>query len=93
MRISQIFVSLSWIPLALFAWAYWQISHLDGWSAWAAGSVFLPIVWISMLMGLTGAILWFREWRGKRHTLPIAAATLLAGSVAIFFLVKSVIIG
>jgi len=91
MKISQIFVSLSWIPLALFAWAYWQILHLDGWSAWAAGSVFLPIVWISMLMGLTGAILWFREWRGKHSTFRIAAATLLAGSTAIYFFIKSIL--
>lgn len=91
MRISQIFVSFSWIPLALFTWAYWQISHLDGWSAWAAGSVLLPIVWISMLMGLAGAILWFRERRSKRHTLSIAAATLLAGSFAIFFFIKSIL--
>jgi hypothetical protein len=67
----------------------WQMNQHEGWGAWAAAAALGPLVIaFSAIMGLTGIVLWFRERRKGRRLFAQLMATLLAGSVSIWFLAK-----
>jgi hypothetical protein len=84
-----LYKAVSWLPLAALVAAYWDVSRHEGWGAWAAAAGLAPLVFgFSAVMGLTGMVLWIREWRRGRRTFTLLMAALLAGSVSIWFLAK-----
>src|SRR5574341_141360 len=90
MRALQIFKAVSWLPLAALAAAQWDVSRHESWGAWAVAAGLAPLVFgFSTVMGLTGTVLWIREWRRGRRASTLLMATLLAGSVSLWFLAKA----
>lgn len=89
MRALQIFKAASWLPLASLVAASWEVRQHEGWGAWATAASLVPLViGFSAVMGLTGTVLWIGEWRRGRSAFTLLIATLLAGSVSIWFLAK-----
>lgn len=79
----------SWLPLALLAGMYWEASKAEAWGAMAVAAMLGPVVLaVSTLMGAGGALLLVRaRRRGDRHS-GLLAATLVASSPLILFLVR-----
>lgn len=90
MRSRRIFEATSWMPLVSLAIVSWYVKRFEGWSAWAAVPIFLPVIGFSAVMGSAGLVLWFREWRDGRRTFGLLMSALLAGSVSILFLAKGI---
>jgi hypothetical protein len=88
--IGRIYVLISPAPLLLFALVLDYIGRLEGWGAWAAGPMILPVVAFSAALGLFGLYLAIRAgaigWRAV-----LTAAAVLAGSVAIWLPVQALV--
>jgi hypothetical protein len=79
---------MSPLPLALHLLAMWYVGRFDGWGAWAAAPILLPTIILSAGIFLTGIALWYQRRRSERDPL-LLAATILAGSVALFYLIRA----
>ena len=86
--IDRIFVIISPTPLLLFALLFRYMSGLEGWGAWAAGPMILPVVALSAGLGLFGLNLAVRATSIRRRTV-LTVAAVLAGSVAIWLPVQA----
>ena len=86
--IHRIYVLISPAPLLLFALVFNYMSGLEGWGAWAAGPMILPVVALSAGLGLYGLSLAVRATSIRWRTL-LTAAAVLAGSVAIWLPVQA----
>jgi hypothetical protein len=87
MRAVRIFQAFSWLPLAALLVGFWEVRRQEGWGAWAVAASIMPIlVGFSAIMGLAGTVLMMIEWRRGRWSFPLLVATLLAGSVSLWFL-------
>lgn len=87
-KIRKIFIILSPLPLVIFGLLLIYVNQFEGWGAWAAGPMLIPPIILSFMMGLWGILL---TWQAKREEVPegkLILATLLAGSLAIWILVK-----
>jgi len=84
----RIFLWTSSLPLVLHLLAMWYVGRFDGWGAWAAAPILLPAIILSGGMFLTGIALWYQR-RRNGHDPLLLAATLLAGSVALFYLIRA----
>jgi hypothetical protein len=84
----RLFLYASPLPLLLHLLALWYIGRFDGWGAWAAAPMLLPAIILSGAMFLTGIALWYQRRRYGRDPL-LLVATLLAGSVALFYLISA----
>lgn len=90
LRAARIFQAFSWLPLAFALAGFWEMNRQEGWGAWAVAASIMPIlVGFSAIMGMIGIVLMLIEWwwRG-RWSFPLLVATLLAGSVGLWFLSK-----
>ncbi len=88
MRTRQIFLLTSWIPLASLIALLRYVKRFDGWGAWGAAPLFLPVIGLSAIMGLVGIVLYFRQLRNGHRDFRLLAATLLAGSVAFYYFIR-----
>jgi hypothetical protein len=88
MRTRQRFLLTSWIPLACLAAVLWYLKQFDGWGSWGAAPLFLPVISLSAIAGLLGIVLCFRQWRNGHRDFRLFAATLLAGSVALYYCIR-----
>lgn len=88
--IHRIYVVISPAPLLLFALMLNYMSGLEGWGAWAAGPMVLPVVAFSAALGLYGLNLAVRAATVRWRTV-LTATAILAGSVAIWLPVQAVV--
>jgi len=86
--IHRIYVLISPAPLLLFALVLNYMSRLEGWGAWAAAPMILPVVALSAGLGLFGLNLAVRATSVKWRT-ALTVAAVLAGSVAIWLPVQA----
>jgi len=86
--IHRIYVLISPAPLLLFALVFNYMRGLEGWGAWAAGPMILPVVAFSAGLGLYGLNLAVRATSVRWRTV-LTAAAVLAGSVAIWLPVQA----
>ena len=86
--IGRIYVLISPAPLLLFALVFNYMSGLEGWGAWAAAPMILPVVALSAGLGLFGLNLAVRAPSVKWRTV-LSASAVLAGSVAIWLPVQA----
>jgi hypothetical protein len=86
--IHRIYVLISPTPLLLFALVLNYMSGLEGWGAWAAGPMILPVVAFSAGLGLYGLNLAVRAASVRWRTV-LTATAVLAGSVAIWLSVQA----
>jgi len=84
----RVFFWASPLPLLLHSVALWYVGRYDGWGAWAAAPLSLPAIILSLGMFLTGLAFWYQGRRTGRDPL-LVAATMLAGSVALFYLFRA----
>ncbi|NNG16831.1 MAG: hypothetical protein HKM89_10155 [Gemmatimonadales bacterium] len=84
----RIFLWASPLPVVLHLLALWYVGRFDGWGAWAAAPMLLPAIILSGGMFLTGTAFWYQGRRSGRDPL-LLIATLLAGSVALFYLIRA----
>jgi hypothetical protein len=84
----RIFLWMSPAPLVLHLLAMWYVGRFDGWGAWAAAPILLPAIILSAGMFLTGIALWYQRRRSGHNSL-LLASTILAGSVALFYLIRA----
>lgn len=88
--IRRIYVLISPAPLLLFAFMLNYMSGLEGWGAWAAGPMALPVFALSAVLGLYGFNLAVRA-NTVRWRIVLSAAAVLAGSVAIWLPVQALV--
>ncbi len=84
----RIFLWTSPLPPVLHLLALWYVGRFDGWGAWAAAPLLLPAILLSAGMFLTGIAFWY-QGRGSGRNPRLIAATVLAGSVALFYLFRA----
>ncbi len=88
--IRRLYVVFSPSPLLLFVLLLGYMGRLEGWGAWAAGPMILPVVVFSAVYGLYGLNLAVRAGSVRRRGL-LTAAAVLAGSVAIWLPVQALV--
>ena len=85
------FFRLALVPPLGWALGLWYIARFEGWGAWgAAQAVLLPVLGLSVLLGLAGVALLWRAWRRAESLGALALATAVATSVALYYLVRGV---
>ena len=85
----RVFLWASPLPLLLHYVALWYVGQYDGWGAWTAAPLLLPAIMLSLGMFLTGIAFWYQGRRRRGRDPLLVAATVLAGSVAIFYLFRA----
>jgi hypothetical protein len=85
--IRRLYVLFSPTPLLLFVFFLAYTVRLEGWGAWAAGPMILPIAAFSAIYGVYGIWLSVRAKSIRWRTL-LAVSAVLAGSVAIWLPVQ-----
>lgn len=81
--IHRMYVVISPAPLLLFVLFLRYMGRLEGWGAWAAAPLVLPVIALSALVGLYGIYLAVRAPNIRWRTI-LTASSILAGSVAIW---------
>lgn len=81
--IHRLYVAISPAPLLLFVLFLRYMGRLEGWGAWAAAPLVLPVIGLSALAGLYGIYLAVRAPTVRWRTI-LTASSILAGSVAIW---------
>jgi len=81
--IRRLYVVFSSTPLLLFVLLLVYMGRLEGWGAWAAGPMILPVAVCSAVYGVYGIWLAARAESVRWRTL-LAASAVLAGLVAIW---------
>lgn len=89
--IRRLYVLFSPTPLLLFAHLLPYIGRLEGWGAWAAGPMILPVAVYSAVYGVYGIWSAARAETVRWRTL-LAVSAVLAGSVAIWFAVQGLVL-
>lgn len=84
-RAERGFCWLSPLPLIALAGVMLYLSGLEGWGAWAAGSLVLVPLFLSLVLGLCGAFLVYRARARGEATGRLLLCTLLAASVVLWF--------
>ena len=78
------------IPQLSF-WALWfYVGTFEGWGQWAAGPMLLPPLFLSLVMLITGAGFVIHSRKRNKSVVGLTIATLVAGSLALWFLVKAI---
>lgn len=88
--ICRLYVAFSPTPLLLLVLLLVYMGRLEGWGAWAAGPLILPVVVYSAAYGVYGIWLTARAESARWRTLLVISA-VLAGSVAIWLLVQGLV--
>lgn len=88
--IDRLYIAAAPAPLILLLLFLRYTGHLQGWGAWAAAPMIIPVIVLSGLMGVYGIN---RAARGsnRRHRVFLAGAAMLSGAVAIWFAVEALI--
>jgi len=87
--ISRLYVAISPAPLLLFVLFLRYLGRLEGWGAWAAAPMVLPVIGLSAVVGIYGIHLAVRAPNARWRTI-LTVAAILAGSVAIWVSVEGV---
>lgn len=85
--IRRLYVLFSPTPLLLLVLFLVYMGRLEGWGAWAAGPMILPVVVYSAVYGVYGIWLSARAESVRWRTL-LATSAVLSGSVAIWLPVQ-----
>ncbi len=88
--VHRLYVAISPAPLLFLVLFLRYTGRLEGWGAWAAGPLVLPIIGLSALLGLYGVHLAVRADTVRWRTI-LTAAAFVAGSVAIWVAVGGVV--
>lgn len=88
--IDRFYITASPAPLILLLLFLRYTGHLQGWGAWAAAPMIVPVIALSGLMGVYGLN---RAVRGstRRDRAFLSGAAVLSGSVAVWFVVEALI--
>lgn len=88
--IQRLYVAISPAPLLLFVLFLRYTGRLEGWGAWAAGPLALPVIGLSAAVGIYGIHLAVRASNVRWRTI-LTVAAILAGSVAIWLAVEGLV--
>ena len=84
-RLERLFLIVAPFPPLAWLVASAYLDRFDGWGAWAVGPALLgPVFLISLILGLLGVFLSLRVRSTWPALVKLGAATVLAGSVALF---------
>lgn len=89
--IQKIFIWTSPLPLLLF-WGLWiYVKQVDGWGQLVANLSLVAPILLSLLMGILGLVLIVRARKQKAPVANLWFSTLMAGSIALYILVKGAV--
>ena len=84
------FLLLAAVPVLRWAAALRYLAGLEGWGAWgAAGALLVPVIALSVGLGLAGAALWWRARRRREPAAVLGLATAVASSVACYYAARA----
>lgn len=83
------FFVICWLPLAIYLVADFYIATFEGWGLWAMGVVVLPALLLSV--GFMGLGIWITvdSLNQKTNWIKPLVATVVSGSVFMWFVVRS----
>lgn len=90
--IQKIFIWTSPLPLLTYWLGMMYVRQFDGWGRGAAGILLLGPILLSLLMGVMGIILIVKARKRQESTANLWFSTLMAGSMALFFIFKALIL-
>jgi len=90
--LTKLYLAFSWLPLALYIFTSNYVDHFEGWGAWAAGRTLIYPLIFSVVMGLFGIVLTISSLSTRKMSLSLVLATLLSGSVGLWFLGRAILI-
>ena len=74
----RLFVTISWVPLAIFVATSIYVRQFDGWGAWAAAPLLLLPLAVSFGFGIYGIAVCWRARKADELTWGLGLATLFA---------------
>ncbi len=89
--IQKIFIWTSPLPLLMFWGLSIYVNQYEGWGQWAAGTILLIPVLLSLLMVVMGVVLIVQARKQKAPVANLWLSTLMAGSVGLYILVKGIV--
>lgn len=87
---ARLFLWLSPLPLIVFGIGNWYVDRFEGWGRWAAAPVLLVPILLSLGMGIAGGVSTVMQRRSGNPWGEWLSGTLIAGGLALYFLVKLV---
>lgn len=88
--INRLYVAISPAPLLLLVLFLRYTGRLEGWGAWAAGPMVVPVIGLSAALGLYGVNLAVHANTVRWRTI-LTAAAVVAGSVAVWVAVGGLV--
>ena len=91
-RLRSTYFYICWLPLGLYLIADVYIATSTGWGQWAIGVVALPPMLLSAAFMLGGLFIISEAAQNKQPFLKVLWATLVAGSVFLWFVARSLLL-
>lgn len=91
-RLRSTYFYICWLPLALYVASDIYIATSTGWGQWAMGVVVLPPMLLSAAFMLVGVMIVSDMVRQGGSIIKIALATLVAGSVFLWFVGRTLLV-
>lgn len=88
-RLRSTYFYICWLPLGLYVVSDIYIATSTGWGQWAIGVVALPPMLLSAAFMLVGVFIVSDALKQKEPAIKALAATLIAGSVFIWFVSRT----
>ncbi len=80
------------LPLISLLWVLTYLDRQEGWGAWAAAILVVIPMTLSFVLATLGGFLIYRERKAGGATVGLWWATLLAGSVDLWFVFRLLIL-
>ncbi len=81
----KVFYWASSLPLVSFLWVLTYLDKQEGWGAWAAAILVVIPLTLSTVLAAIGGFLIYRERKAGGAAVGLLWATLLAGSLDLWF--------
>ncbi len=91
-RLRSTYFYICWLPLGLYVLIDVYIATSTGWGQWAISVVVLPPMLLSAAFMLVGLVMVREAVNQNEPAVPLLAATLVAGSVFIWFVCRTLLL-
>lgn len=91
-RLRSTYFYICWLPLGLYIVSDVYIATSTGWGQWAIGVVAMPPMLLSAAFMLVGLVIVREAVNQKEPAIRLLAATLVAGSVFIWFVCRTLLL-
>ena len=90
-RFKATYLNICWLPPIIYLLADFYIATFEGWGQWAMGVVVLPALLLSAAFFMAGLWITSDSFKAQKPFLKLSIATLISGSVFLWFLGRALV--